>query len=109
VSKEVIALTLTVVVHIVGMATLVWALLLDDEDRPDWRDWWPGWGGEDDDRPSGDPPGPRGGDRLPLPDAAQSSVRLREPGRLAEAHPRPGRRPEHPPERVPQRPREPAR
>jgi hypothetical protein len=32
-------------------------------------------------------------------------VRLREPGRLADAHPRPPRRPEHAPERVPERER----
>jgi hypothetical protein len=101
VSKEVLALALTLLVHVLGMAALVWALLADDEDRPDWRGWWPGG---DDDEPSGDPSGP-GGD-MPLPDAQPSAMRLREAGgRLSDAHPRPARRPEH----VPERPREPAR
>ena len=50
-TKEVLALALTVLVHVIGMAALVWALLLDDDNRPDWRGWWPG----DDD----DPPAPR--------------------------------------------------
>jgi hypothetical protein len=102
VSKEVLALALTVLVHVVGMAALVWALLHDDENRPDWRDWWPG--GDDD--PPAPPPDPRQGGGLPLPDAQSSAVRLREPGRLADGHPRPARRPEHVPERVPARERE---
>jgi hypothetical protein len=95
VTKEVLALALTVLVHVIGMAALVWALLHDDEKRSDWRDWWP----RDDDDGPGPDPGP------PLPSADPSRVRLREPGRLADAHRPPARRPEHPPERVPQRER----
>jgi hypothetical protein len=102
VSKEVLALGITVAVHIVGVTALVWALMIDKEDRPDWR----GWLRLDD---GDDPPGapeppmrPRGpGGALPLPDAAQSDVRLREPGRLADERPPPPRRPEHPPVPVP--------
>ena len=96
-TKEVLALALTVLVHVIGMAALVWALLLDDDNRPDWRGWWPGG---DDEPPAPPPQGPRGG--LPLPDAEPSSVRLREPGRLADGHDRPARRPAHP-ERTPTR------
>lgn len=50
-----------------------------------------------------DPAGGRGGG-LPLPDAGQSPVRLREPRRLADAYPARPRRPDHvpeTPERVP--------
>jgi hypothetical protein len=100
VTKEVLALGLTVLVHIIGMAALVWALLLGDENRPDWRGWWPGDDG--DDGPPEPTPGPRGGD-LPLPDAAPSAARLREPGRLGERYPAPARRPAHPPRRTPER------
>jgi hypothetical protein len=104
VDKEVAALLLTVVVHLLGMGALIWALVLDDENRPDWR----GWFGGDDDEPPEEPTPPPGGDRLPLPDAQPSAVRLRDAGRLADAHRRPPRRREHEPERVPQHPREPA-
>jgi hypothetical protein len=95
VTKEVLALALTVLVHVIGMAALVWALLLDDDNRPDWRGWWP----DGDDEPPAPPPGPRDG--LPLRDAEPSKVRMREPGRLADAHRRPARRPAHAPERAP--------
>jgi hypothetical protein len=104
VTKEVLALALTVLVHVIGMAALVWALLLDDDNnRPDWRGWWPG----DDDEPPAPSPAPRDGG-LPLPDAEPSAVRMREPGKLADAHPRPARRPAHAPERAPVREREPS-
>ena len=64
-----------------------------------------------DDGPGGpprEPPPEPGGDRggLPLPGAAPSPVRLREPGRLGESYPRRPRRPEHAPgepERTPVR------
>jgi hypothetical protein len=104
VDKEVAALALTVVVHILGMGALIWALVLDDEDRPDWRGWFGGDDDSDHDPPHEPTPGP-GGDGLPvpLPDAAPSPVRLRETGRLADAKPRPARRPAHPPQREPQR------
>ena len=95
------ALALTVLVHVIGMTALVWALLHDDEKRSDWRDWWP----RDDESPE-PPPQPRGRGGLPLPDADPSAVRLREPGRLGDRHPRPARRPEHAPERAPARERE---
>lgn len=42
------------------------------------------------------PRGPRGGG-IPLPDAVPARVRLREPGRLADLLPPPGRRREHAP------------
>jgi hypothetical protein len=94
VSNEALALGMTFVIHVIGICVLFW-LMLESSDGG-WRDWWP----RDDD--GGDPrpdPGP------PLPGAEQSTVRLREPGRLADAHPRPPRRPEHAPEHVPQRER----
>lgn len=103
-TKEVLALALTVLVHVIGMAALVWALLRDDENRPDWRGWWPG--GDDD--PPEPPPSPRDRGGLPLPDAEPSAVRFREPGRLGDVHRRPARRPDHAPERAPQRPVTPA-
>lgn len=97
-TKEILALGITVLVHVLGLAALVWTLLLDEEDRPDWRGWWPGG---DDDRPREPSPAPGGG--LPLADALPSAVRLREPARLSDGYPRPARRPAHPPERVPER------
>lgn len=103
---EVLAIVITVVAHFVGAGVLIWALL--DGETIDWRgvlfpgDDDGGWGGFD------EPPrtGPRDGGGVelpPLPDAAPSAVRLREPGRLADAKPRPGRRPEHAPEPQPAR------
>ena len=98
-TKEVLAIGITVLVHVIGLAALVWMLLLDAEDRPDWRDWWPGG---DDDAPRAPSHGPGGGD-LPLRDAVPSAVRLREPAPLRAGHPRPSRRPAHAPERTPHR------
>ncbi|HEU4976885.1 MAG TPA: hypothetical protein VFT50_17480 [Baekduia sp.] len=105
---EVVALVITVVVHFIGAGVLVWALLDGDFD---WRELWPrdddGRGGGGPDAPSADDPGDGGGvlAPTPLPDAAPSPVRLREPGRIGERYPRPTRRPEHAPERprVPER------
>jgi hypothetical protein len=106
VTKEVLALALTVLVHIVGLAALVWALLADEEDRPDWRRW---LRLDDDPGPSPSGPEPAGGG-LPRLDAEPSAVRLREPGRLADGYPQPARRPQHDPPRVPHRvPAAPAR
>jgi hypothetical protein len=51
--------------------------------------------------PPARPDPPRGG--IPLPDAVQSAVRLREPGRLAERLPRRERRPPREPARDPVR------
>jgi hypothetical protein len=39
-----------------------------------------------------------GGGGLPLPDAAQAPVRLRESGRIGERYPRRPRRPQHEPQ-----------
>lgn len=60
-----------------------------------------GWEPPDDDEPAAPTPGGTGG--LPLPDAAQAPVRLREPGRIAEGYPKPARRREHEPQRAPER------
>lgn len=100
---EVVALLLTLVVHILGAAVLVLVLL--DGEKVDWRGtFWP----RDDDGPgpSFEPPEPDpapSGDGLPLPDAAPAAVRLREPGRIRDGYPKPSRRPEHAPERTPAR------
>ncbi len=55
-----------------------------------------------------DPSGDRDGG-IPLPDADQAPVRLREPGRLADAYPRRPRRPEHAPDAPERAPAEPVR
>jgi hypothetical protein len=103
VSKEVLAIGLTLVVHILALIALIWALVLDPEDRPDWRDWWPG---DDDDHPLDPSPEPRGGE-VPLTDAVASAVRLRERTRVSDGYPRPARRPVHVPERGREREPEP--
>jgi len=86
--------------HLVALIALIWMLLRNSDGSID-----AGWflGGSDDDRPR-EPPAPRrpGGDALPLPDAAPSTARLREPGRIADAYSQPARRPKHAPEREPQ-------
>lgn len=101
---ELIAITLTFLVHVAGAAALIWAMLDDDRGWRALKDWWPrdDDGPPRDDDPVEDPDGPRGlpGD-LPLPSAAPSSVRLREPGRIGDQKPRPARRPEHDPAREP--------
>jgi hypothetical protein len=99
VTKEILAIGITLLVHIVGLIALVWTLLLDSQDRPDWRDWWPR---DDDGGPEAPSPAPRGGG-LPLAETRPSAVRLREPAHIGEGYGRPSRRPEHPPERVPDR------
>jgi hypothetical protein len=59
-----------------------------------------GWGN----LPAGRPePGNRPGGGLPLPDAEQSRIRLREPGRISERQRTPQRRPVRDPERQPVR------
>ena len=105
-AEEMIALALVFVVHVIGGLMLVWALL-DDEQRSGWRRRW-GHGG-DDDRPRPRPPRPPDARTpaevppLPLPAAAPSNVRLREPARVADGYPRPARRPvrEPQPQRAP--------
>jgi hypothetical protein len=99
VDQEILALAVTFLVHVLGVAALIWHLLRNDDERPDWG----GWFRDDDDDPQR-PAGPDArppGDALPLPDAGPSAVRLREPGRLSDALPGPARRPAHPPERAP--------
>jgi hypothetical protein len=93
VSNEALALGITFLIHVIGACVLLGLLIRSDGGG--WRDWWP----DDDDDGPGPDPGP------PLPSADPSRVRLREPGRLADAHQRSTRRPEHPPQRVPQRER----
>lgn len=104
---EVIAIALTLVVHFIGAIVLIWAIMGDEQ--VDWR----GLLRPGDDDGGGGGPGfepPHSGDgggggmlAAPLAQAAPSPVRLREPGRIADAHPRPARRPAHAPERTPVR------
>jgi hypothetical protein len=97
VSSEELALVITFLIHVVGICVLFGALLLSEGGG--WRDWWPR--DDDDDGPPDPGPGPA----PPLPDADPSPARLREPGRIADAHPGPARRPRHAPGRSPQRER----
>jgi hypothetical protein len=103
VTSQVIALSLTVVVHFVGAAVLVIHMLGDQ--KIDWRGLLGGGsdGGGGSDSPPPESPRDPGGSALPLPlplpDASPSAVRLREPGRLADLTQPPQRRPEHPPAR----------
>lgn len=105
-TEEIIAITLTFVVHVIGAAALVWAML-DDRGWAALKDWWPrdDWPRPEDDEPRGPAPDDGGGvpADLPLPGAVPSAVRLREPGRIGDQKPRPWRRPEHEPERQPAR------
>ena len=100
----VLAILLTLVVHVVGLCALLWFAGPDIVDmfrmRPDDRrdDGGPGF-----DEPQ-DEPSPSGDGVPPMPDADPAPVRLREPGRLA-PHYRRERRPAREPERTPQRER----
>jgi hypothetical protein len=116
VTLEIAAILGTLIVHFLGAGVLVYALL--DGEKIDWRGTlWPrdddGGGGGGLDPPSDDRD-PRTGGGIasptpPLPDAAPSAVRLREPGRrIADGYPRPPRRPEHAPQE-PARPQVPSR
>ena len=104
---EIVAIVMTVVVHFLGAAVLVMVLL--DGEKIDWRgtlfpgDDDGGGGGLGFEPPADVDPGDGGGilAPTPLPDAAPSPVRLREPGRIAEGYPKPARRPAHAPERAP--------
>lgn len=94
--------------HLVALALggALFAMLFRSEPVTPWRP-----ADEEDDSGGGSDrlaPGPRGGgprDGVPLPDAEQAPVRLRENGRLADAYPFPRRR-EHAP--APARPNVPA-
>lgn len=89
-------------IHLLGLvcvaALLVPALRDSSEDFPPGRDSDDG-GGNDRRKPTPPTDVPRGG--IPLPDAAPSRVRLREPGRLSERLPRRERRPVREPDRRP--------
>lgn len=93
---EVTALALTAVVHVIGAAVLVWALL--DGDRIDWRRLLDGDGGGGGGPRRPDEPGPSPGGSPGAVRTRPAAVRLRQRGSLADAHPR-VRRPEHPPAR----------
>ena len=99
---EVLALALTLGVHVLGACALIGVLMRDSGTHM--RDFWPSDGDDDgpgrDPQPQGFDPAP-GGRGVPLPDAEPAPVRLREPGRLGDAYPRPTRRPAHAPEREP--------
>ena len=90
-----LSLALLLIVHFVAIVVLVAALgdgVLDIFRSPPGGD--DDGGGPPPDDPVAPEPGGNGG--LPLPDAAQAPVRLREPGRLGERYERPARRPAHP-------------
>src|SRR4051794_34294569 len=92
-------------VHALGLALLcgmLWLSFRADDNAAGEDDGDGGWG--NDRRPPEDSRGPRDGG-LPLPDATQSPVRLREPGRIAERWSRPQRRRTKEPQRVPARSR----
>jgi hypothetical protein len=97
-------------VHLVGLACVVVLMLPALKDSPptpkqrrdgEGEDGW----GRGPKVPPAPPSPPRGG--IPLPDAVPASVRLREPGRLADQRPsrerRPAREPARRPVRTPQR------
>jgi hypothetical protein len=88
-------------VHALGLGLLcgmLWLSFKADDTTSGDDDGDGGWG--NDRRPPEDSRGPRDGG-LPLPDATQARVRLREPGRLSDAHPWPERRRTREPERAP--------
>ncbi len=92
------AILLTIVVHLVAFV-LLFAMM-----GSEMREWFAKPKHDDGDdgfwpEPEPAAPAPSGGG-LPLPDAEQAPVRLREPGRIAEQYPRPPRRPDHAPEPV---------
>ena len=96
----VLAIVLTVAVHIIGAVALIWAMDFDDL-----RGFFSTRGGG-----GGTPPEPvtpvkpRSGGDLPLADAVPARVRLRdEQLRLGELRPRTPRRPAHAPGHAPAR------
>jgi hypothetical protein len=92
--------------HLLGFgfaAVMLLPLLRDERIVPAAHDEEEGDGGGGNDRVRPDPrPSPRGGG-IPLPDAVPARVRLREPTRLADLLPAPGRRREHAPTPAPTR------
>jgi hypothetical protein len=105
-SGPIAAIILTVVVHFIGAAVLVWAMA-GKEALDVFRT-----GGSDDGRggrprgPAPLEPEPTPGLGVPMADADLAAVRLREPGRIAEGYQRRPRRPEHVPAPAPARERE---
>ena len=97
------AFVLIGVSHVIALVALLW-MLFSAKDRPFGLGWWLGPDEDQGPGPTPDPVAP-GGAALPLPTGQPSAVRLRGPGRLADAHPRPPRRPDHAPQpaRAPQR------
>jgi hypothetical protein len=93
--------------HLLGFgfaAVLLLPLLRDERIAPiARRDEGDDGGGGGNDRLGPMPSRGPGGGGLPLPDAAPARVRLREPGRLADLLPAPGRRREHAPAPTPTR------
>jgi hypothetical protein len=97
------AFLLVGVSHVLGAVLLIWMLTRAGGAAPG-RGFWFGPDPDDDPIPPQDPIAP-GGAALTLPHAQASDVRLRGPGRLADARPLPPRRPEHAPDpaRAPER------
>jgi hypothetical protein len=95
-SGPVAAILLTMIVHVIAFVVLFATMgseMVDWLRKPRHDD------GDDDQWPEFEPVAPEpGGGGLPLPDAEQSPVRLREPGRIGERRPRRPRRPDHAPE-----------
>lgn len=104
---EAIALIAIFLPH--GIAAVFFAFRLMPKDaRRELRGWFKDDG--DGGTPKPVPVRPRrggGGGEPPLPSAAPSAVRMREPGRLADGTPAPPRRPSHPPAPAPERVPEP--
>ena len=102
-SGPVLAILLTAVVHFIGFGLLFAMLCLEMRGffRGESADGGDGGLWPEPEAPSDPSPGGIG---IPLPDADPSSVRLREPGRIADQYPKRPRRPEHTPEpqRVPE-------
>jgi hypothetical protein len=92
------AILLVGVVHVLAVFVLIWMLVQSSEGAPG-LGWWFGNDQGDEPEPPRDPVAP-GGAALPLPVADPSPVRLRGPGRIADGHSRPERRPAHHPEPV---------
>jgi hypothetical protein len=93
---QVLALMLVFVVHVIGGALLVWALL-DDDTRSGWRRRWRRGADEPPRLPLEPPATTAVRPPLPLPDATPSALRLREPYRAGAGFVWPGRRPAHAP------------
>jgi hypothetical protein len=94
VNPDVVALLLIGAVHLIAIAVIVFPLARAASDGEDSEN----QGGSDEDggggsrRPHVGPTRPRPRGDLPLPDAAPARLRLRGPGRLADAYDWPRRR-----------------